>query len=76
MNILSDHGSCAIDGEIETFNWKKDIKYQSTILVGIEVTYSLYKITHGTSYFQCNEMFAIGKSFVTMVLHKKTIVVT
>jgi len=54
---------------------EKNIKYQSTILVGIKVAYSLYKFAHGINYFQCNEMFAIGKSFVNMVLHKKTIVV-
>ncbi len=30
----------------------------------------VYKFTHGVNYFQCSEMFTIGKSFVNMVLHK------
>ncbi len=42
--------------------------YMCVILVGIRVLCSLYKLAHGVDYFQCNEMFAIGKSFVNMNL--------
>ncbi len=37
-------------------------EYWSCVLV--------YKFTHGVDYFQCSEMFTMGKSFVNLVLHK------
>jgi len=47
--------------------------YRCAIHVGIKVACSLYKLAHGADYHQCNEMFAISKSFVNMVLHEVVI---
>jgi hypothetical protein len=52
------------------FDWKKKMKYRTTILVGIRVTYSFYKLSHQVKYLQCSELFAIDKSLVNMVFHK------
>jgi hypothetical protein len=42
----------------------KKIQYMCAISIGIRVACSLYKLAHGTEYFQCSEMFAIGKSIM------------
>jgi hypothetical protein len=49
--------------------------YRCIVLVNIKVACSLYKLTHGVNYHQCNEMFAIGKSSVNMVLHEFVIAI-
>jgi hypothetical protein len=49
---------------------KKDTKYRWTIRVSIKVVCSFYKLGHASKYLQCNELFAIGKSIVHLVLRK------
>lgn len=49
--------------------------YRCIVLVSIKVACSLYKLTHGVNYHQCNEMFVIGKSSVNMVLHEFVIAI-
>jgi hypothetical protein len=49
---------------------EKNTKYKVAIPICIRLTCSLYKLSHGIEYLQCNEMFTIGKSLVNMVLHK------
>ena len=48
---------------------KKDTKYRLAIPVLVRVACTLFKLTHGASLFICSEMFAIGKSTVSLVLH-------
>jgi hypothetical protein len=58
---------------IEKFNpliKKRDTTYINAIHVGIKVVNSLYKLSHGVEYLQCNELFAIRKSLVNMVLYE------
>jgi hypothetical protein len=47
---------------------KQDTKYRLAILVLICVACTLFKLTHGTSLFICSEMFAVGKSTVSLLL--------
>ncbi len=47
---------------------QKDTKYRSVILVGICVTCFLYKLAHGAKYLHCNDLFAIGKLIVHLIL--------
>ncbi len=49
---------------------KKNTKYRVAIHVGIKVTWSFYKLSQRVKYLQCNELFAINKSLVNMVLLK------
>jgi hypothetical protein len=49
---------------------KQDTKYRLAILVLICVPYTLFKLTHGASLFICSEMFAVGKSTVSLVLRE------
>jgi hypothetical protein len=55
---------------------KKKTQYMCAISIGIWVACSFYKLAHGTKYFQCSEMFAIGKlivnSFMQLMLFSKT----
>jgi hypothetical protein len=47
---------------------QKDTKYRFVLLVGICVTCSLYKFTHGAKYLHCNDLFAIGELIVHLIL--------
>ncbi len=38
--------------------------------MNIKITYSLYKLTHIAEYLQCNELFAIGKYIMHLVLRE------
>ncbi len=55
---------------------KKNTKYKTTILVGIKITYSYYKLSHGAKYFQCSELFTIDKSLMNMVLTNLCVILT
>jgi hypothetical protein len=54
--FLNDQRGYVIDGEVDTFDWKKDTKYWFDFIVDIKIAISLYKLTHGIDYFQCNKM--------------------
>ena len=47
---------------------KKDTKYRLAIPVLVQVACTLFKLTHGASLFICSEMFAMGRSTVSLVL--------
>jgi hypothetical protein len=47
---------------------KKNTTYKCVVLVNIQVAHSLYKLVHATEFLQCNELFAIGKSPIHLVL--------
>lgn len=47
---------------------KKDTKYRLSIPVLVRLACTLFKLTHGASLFICSEMFAIGRSTVSLVL--------
>ena len=47
---------------------KKDTKYRLAIPVLVRVACTLFKLTHGASLFICSEMFAMGRSIVSLVL--------
>ena len=48
--------------------YKKDTKYRLAIPMLVRVACTLFKLTHGASLFICSEMFAIGRSTVSLVL--------
>jgi hypothetical protein len=48
---------------------KKDTKYQKAIPMRVRVACTLYKLVHGASLLICSELFAMGKSIVSAVLH-------
>jgi hypothetical protein len=60
----------SIDHEAETSHGKKKTRITSVILIGIQVACSFYKLAHGTKYFECNELFAIDKSTLHLVLQE------
>ena len=47
---------------------KKDTKYGLAIPVLVRLACTLFKLTHGASLFICSEMFAMGRSTVSLVL--------
>jgi hypothetical protein len=47
---------------------KQNIYYKCAIPIGIQIECSFNKFAHGTKYFQCNELFAINKSTIHLVL--------
>lgn len=49
---------------------KYDTHYQKTIPIDIQVLCAIYKLAHGANFLVCNELFAIGKSTVSKVLHE------
>jgi low temperature requirement protein LtrA len=49
---------------------KHDTKYRLSIPVIVCVCYTLFKFTHGANLFIYNEMFAVGKNIVSMVLRE------
>ena len=49
---------------------KKNTKYRLAILVLVRIACTLFKLTHGCSLFICSEMFAIGRSTVSLVLRE------
>jgi len=49
---------------------KQNTQYQSAIHVEIWVSCAMYKLAHGVNFLICNELFAIGKSTMSLVLHE------
>jgi len=49
---------------------KKNRKYINAILVEIYVSCVIYKLAHGCNFLICNELFTIGKSITSLVLHR------
>jgi hypothetical protein len=49
---------------------KQDTKYRLTVPVLIRLACTLFKLTHGASLLLCSEMFAVGKSIVSMILRE------
>jgi hypothetical protein len=49
---------------------KQNTHYKCAIPIGIQIARSFYKLAHGTKYFQCNELFAINKSTIHLVLQE------
>lgn len=49
---------------------RQDTTYRVAIPVLIYVVCTLFKLTHGASLLVCSEMFAIGKSTISMVLRE------
>ena len=47
---------------------KRDTKYRLAIPVLVRVACTLFKLTHGCSLFICSEMFAMGRSTISLVL--------
>lgn len=60
----------ALADVLKPFVEKKDTKYRFAIPVVVRVACVLFKLTHGCSLFICSELFAIGKSTVSMVLRE------
>jgi hypothetical protein len=49
---------------------KQDTKYRLVVPVLIRIACTLFKLSHGASLFICSEMFAVGKSTVSMMLRE------
>lgn len=47
---------------------KKDTKYRLAIPVLVRLACSLFKLSHGASFLICSEMFAVGRSTVSVML--------
>jgi hypothetical protein len=47
---------------------KKIIKYWFIVLIEIKVAYTINKLRQKTNYLQCNELFAIGCSIMSLVI--------
>ncbi len=59
-----------ITNQLRTMLMKQNNQYRSAIHVEIWVSCVIYKLAHGVSFFNCNELFAIGKLIVSLVLHE------
>jgi hypothetical protein len=53
---------------------EKNTKYIKIILVEIHVSCVIYKFAHGYNFLICNELFAIGKFTVSLVLHEFVVI--
>lgn len=49
---------------------KKHTKYWLVIHVEVQVVCVIYKLSHGSSLLMCNELFAINKSTIVLVICK------
>jgi hypothetical protein len=49
---------------------KQNMKYRMAVPVEVRVCCCLYKLVYGTSFLSCSEKFAIGRSTVSLVIHK------
>jgi hypothetical protein len=49
---------------------RKHTKYQLVIHVEVQVACVIYKLSHGSSLLMCNELFAINKSTIVLVIFK------
>jgi hypothetical protein len=49
---------------------KKNTHYQNVIPMEIQVLCAIYKLAHGVNFLICNELFVIGKSIVSLMLHE------
>ena len=47
---------------------KRNTKYLLAIPMVVRVACTLFKLTHSSSLFVCSEMFAVGKSMVSLIL--------
>ncbi len=56
--------------KLKHFIEKQNIRYKCAIPIGIQIACSFYKFSHGTKDFQCNELFAINKSTIHLVLQE------
>jgi hypothetical protein len=49
---------------------KQDTHYQSIIPIEIWVSCAIYKLAHRVNFLICNELFAISKSIMSLMLHE------
>jgi hypothetical protein len=49
---------------------KQDSKYKLAVPVIVRFCCTLFKLTHGASLFICSEMFAVGKTIVSLLLRE------
>ncbi len=49
---------------------KQDTKYKKIVPIEICVCCVMYKLAHGANFMVCNELFAMGKSIVSLILHE------
>lgn len=56
--------------ELKPTLMKKNTKYKNAILVEICVSCVIYKLVHACNFLICNELFIIGKSITSLVLHE------
>jgi hypothetical protein len=49
---------------------KQNTKYQKTIVVEIWVCCLIYKLVQDANFLTCSELFAIGKSTISIILHQ------
>jgi hypothetical protein len=54
---------------------KKNIKYWFIVLIETKVAYTINKLTQKTNCLQCNELFAIGCSLMSLVIKEDVQVV-
>jgi len=57
-----------IDCQTKTFYGEKTITYKCAILVNNYVVCSFHKLAHGVEYLHHNELFAIGKPTIHVIL--------
>lgn len=48
---------------------KKDTRYRFAIPIVVHVACTIFKLTQGASLIICNEMFMVGQSSMSMILH-------
>lgn len=46
---------------------KQDTKYRKAILIEIQISCVIYKLTQGANILTCSELFTIGRSIVSLV---------
>jgi hypothetical protein len=49
---------------------KQDTKYKKIVPIEICVCCAMYKLAQGVNFLVCNELFAMGKSIVSLILRE------
>lgn len=49
---------------------KKDMKYRLAVPVPVRLACVLFKLSHGVNFLICSEMFAVGRSIVSVMLRQ------
>jgi hypothetical protein len=48
--------------------WKQNIKYRQYVLIEILMCCVIFKMVQGANFLKCNELFAIGKLTIFLIL--------